>query len=721
MGWLSFGNSNGRKKQPRPPNPNPMMSTSYAASDPYSYNTYHQSQHSRSPMMSPNTATRLQQAPRMPNVSLPVTTPSPAGHRQPSFGAAAAQWYQSPQTHSRGAYTQQQHQGIRAPVPSKPTGASTAARLQASVASPVAQPAPLTHTQSSRGRRSSVTPGPPPAPAQYPQQRSTSHGRTLPAHIPMRPPPQQGYQPQPQQAFPHQQSYGSSYSTSAHGHGHVRHDSGYESDATRPGTSHSRRSSRSYTQAKPLPPRPGSSRSQNASSSSSGPSPVAPPLGHDPMAHTDGPRSILKTSANRGQRLPGGSSSRRGSSASTRSVSAGPPERLATVISSERKPLAEESIILAWPLAQSYGRPGKPGSCQPCIRYDIGRSPRMSFAVLDLRPSADGRSRFAALSDVDLRQPASTHCVLTQMRIQARFVEGGWIVIKRAGPVGIRVLDVLEGIWQAYSYALPDPGSVPPEVLAKGWGALIQALDLRATAAPDGVRQGEGEAYECSQQEDEADMRPFVDCRDSLSIDWNSLRRHWLGETTAVTQTATDVALARSLLSYTVWSTPQYAPVVLGKQVAAVQSFSLEGSAYGNVRDVLHLLHNHTLRRASLFATHPVPALQHPLRHQTPSSGSFLYLPHLRGRGPAASHAGFGPGDAPASTLLHHNPCLLETALDDDDVHSPARCPRVGHRRSSLAKPVPTGSASGRRRLRRNIFTIAVLLSKSIARADTQA
>ncbi|KAF7298574.1 hypothetical protein MIND_00804100 [Mycena indigotica] len=142
-------------------------------------------------------------------------------------------------------------------------------------------------------------------------------------------------------------------------------------------------------------------------------------------------------------------------------------------------PLRDEHIELVWPLRQQQGRPNRPGFISPCIKYDIARSPRESYGVLDIRV-AGGLPTELAFDDI--RMPVSSHMVMNTMLILAEHAPNGVIQLERAGPEGLRVLDVLEGIYQAYNTELPDID----EMTVEDQATLITAMQQRTQAPPGG-------------------------------------------------------------------------------------------------------------------------------------------------------------------------------------------------------------------------------------------
>ncbi|KAJ7069254.1 hypothetical protein C8F01DRAFT_1112087 [Mycena amicta] len=445
-------------------------------------------------------------APRIPVVALPAASPTPAFYGHPSF---AQQWTSPAQAfygyrgqphpststsaaneqayRPRTPVYQHHHPDLRMPIPTRGSLDTAASRFAASVASPTPGPtAAAAAHRHGHGRRVSATPTtapppPPPGPAsRYGHARSSSDN--MPPMQPQPPPRQPQPQPQPRPSPPPAGTPTAIPMSLPQREAHDR-DYHYTASSTSDGT-RSRRNSQGSSRGigTPAPPAP---------------RPVPAPLElckevpvkrFDPLVYTEGPKSILKTSRNRGQRVQSGDtgSSRRGSNASGSNAStlSTPAERMPAEAVRRSKPgLLPESISLNWPLTQSIGRPGHQGYHRPCIRYDIGRSPRAPKSVMDLRPTPIRGFHF--LSPADLRLPASTHCVLTAMRIVGPYVP----VIHLRRDAGLRVIDVLEGIYDAYSPAMNSPAEVPTEI-RRDWGALIEALDARSRCTP----QGNGEA-----------------------------------------------------------------------------------------------------------------------------------------------------------------------------------------------------------------------------------
>ncbi|KAF7327030.1 hypothetical protein MKEN_00278000 [Mycena kentingensis (nom. inval.)] len=184
----------------------------------------------------------------------------------------------------------------------------------------------------------------------------------------------------------------------------------------------------------------------------------------------EGPRSILKTSERRGQRVPsGGSSSRRNSNASTSSIP-GRPRYYGIVTNNQREPVKEGSIALSWPLTCYTSR----NKSSPSVIFDIARSPRGRLNVFDNRQRTFGQAQ--PVSSRDLRQPASTHEVLTSMTIHARYAaHNSTITVRRPAPEGIRVIDVFDAIYASYATVLLER-ELPAEL---EYVDIAQALDRR--------------------------------------------------------------------------------------------------------------------------------------------------------------------------------------------------------------------------------------------------
>ncbi|KAF7298578.1 hypothetical protein MIND_00804500 [Mycena indigotica] len=475
-------------------------------------------------------------APFMQSVALPVTTPSPAGYReqyrspQPSWGQAMAQqwpnvsmyapppapqWvgpspyvplghghphasnvfaHRAPVTSqapppvnratrppTRPSTRPQNHlPELRMPQPSRGALDTTAARLQASVASPVpAPPAPHTH-----GRQ--PTPNMlPPSSSRHRHTRSHSRGGP-PGHgypaqpIPMQPPPNGmmppppghphlGPQPPPNPApalAPAPAAAAAPPSRNVledifSGRSPLRPSSRSSSVAdepeppprplrrnTTPATARNNPAAQAPRNATPGPSN--QAAGQNGSAPQAGQPQISPLRGivrgrertpeERQALYTDGPVSILRGSTNHRQRVPSGGTSGSITGRITGTIYH-PPEEL---------PLAPEHIELDWRLKQQQGRPGHREYTSPCIAYDLSRDPRDPRNVLDIRRPRD----VSLIGHHDIRSPASVHTVLNTMTIRAKHIHNGGIRVERAGTGGLRVLDVLKGIYDAYNVPL---------------------------------------------------------------------------------------------------------------------------------------------------------------------------------------------------------------------------------------------------------------------------
>ncbi|KAF8831891.1 hypothetical protein HHX47_DHR1001293 [Lentinula edodes] len=114
-------------------------------------------------------------------------------------------------------------------------------------------------------------------------------------------------------------------------------------------------------------------------------------------------------------------------------------------------PMKAEAIALNWPLREPDRSPRKQ---RISICFDVAFDPRASKGVtvpydIDIAHRRD-------MSHTDIRLPASTHCILTEMRIFIDSEEFRCWPIRVKRKEGIRCLDVYEAIYKTLQHRLTD-------------------------------------------------------------------------------------------------------------------------------------------------------------------------------------------------------------------------------------------------------------------------